>query len=276
MPEPPPTLFVWDANAIIIWQLTEIEMDVPPIAHAVVTSIDPDNYAVNVMILGFGGGQMPSLPVRVASHGPRDGVRGNFPELPQIGNWGIVAFPRGDIRNGVWMGTFEPASVDASPNQAGKVSPSYHAHYSGGWSIHQPDGTAAMVLADGTSLLAGAMLPVPTRHTIDGQQKRQATPFTHAERVPSPPGAFPLTLTHPSGATVHMSAGGGMTVNAASGQGITIVADGVTIAIVGGVVTITGALTTTQGITAGLGGGDSVTLQHHTHPSVGAPPTPGT
>ena len=40
-------------------------------------------------------------------------------------------------------------------------------------------------------------------------------------------------------------------------------------------VAITGALTATQGIQAGTGGADSVTLQHHTH-SGGPPPTPGT
>lgn len=267
-------------------------MDVPSVAHAVVTSIDSDNYALNVMILGFGGGQMPSLSVRVASHGPRDGVRGHFPELPQVGNWGIVVFPRGDIRNGVWMGTFEPSSLDASPNQAGKVSPSYHAHYSGGWSIHQPDGKQAMVLADGTSLRAGADLPQPTRHTLDGDQKRQTTPFTHAERVPQPPGAFPLILTHQSGATVVLDAGGGGEVHSASGQGLTLISNGATITATGGgdvtmtcagggqitisgtTITITGQLHVTGEVT-GKFGGDSVTLTQHLDPQ-GGPPIPGT
>lgn len=37
-----------------------------------------------------------------------------------------------------------------------------------------------------------------------------------------------------------------------------------------------GNFTTAGNITAGSGSGDSVTLQHHTHPSNGNPPTPGT
>lgn len=41
-------------------------------------------------------------------------------------------------------------------------------------------------------------------------------------------------------------------------------------------VQITGNVTITGSLTAGYGGVDSVTLQHHTHPSNGSPPTPGT
>lgn len=42
-----------------------------------------------------------------------------------------------------------------------------------------------------------------------------------------------------------------------------------------GNLTVTGAITATESIVAGQGGGDSVTLQHHTHDG-GEPPTPGT
>ena len=45
--------------------------------------------------------------------------------------------------------------------------------------------------------------------------------------------------------------------------------------IVVGNITTTGSITATQGIQAGTGGADSVTLQHHTHDG-GSPPTPGT
>lgn len=54
---------------------------------------------------------------------------------------------------------------------------------------------------------------------------------------------------------------------------IAITATKVTIS---GDLAVTGNITATNGITAGSGGGDSVTLQHHTHPSNGTPPTPGT
>ena len=43
----------------------------PTLAQAIVVSQDPDHYGLNVAIIGEMGGQMPTLPVRVASHGPR-------------------------------------------------------------------------------------------------------------------------------------------------------------------------------------------------------------
>lgn len=55
----------------------------------------------------------------------------------------------------------------------------------------------------------------------------------------------------------------------------TLTSTGVTITIGSCIVTITSSgITCTQGIQAGTGGADSVTLQHHNHG--GAPPTPGT
>lgn len=46
--------------------------------------------------------------------------------------------------------------------------------------------------------------------------------------------------------------------------------------VITGNVAITGVLTATQGIAAGYGGADLVTVQNHVHPSNGSPPTPGT
>jgi phage gp45-like len=43
-----------------------------------------------------------------------------------------------------------------------------------------------------------------------------------------------------------------------------------------GDITQTGSISASGSIKAGTGGGDSVGLQTHTHPSTGAPPTPGT
>lgn len=79
-------------------------------------------------------------------------------------------------------------------------------------------------------------------------------------------------------------------LNPAAGQYLFFTADGIKIADKNGNVltmtssgfaltgdlAVTGKITATDGITAGLGGADQVTLQHHTHPGNNQPPTPGT
>jgi hypothetical protein len=203
--------------------------DIPPLAEAVVTAQDPDNYGVFVTLLGQFGGQGPAIPVKVLTHGPRDAVRGSFPELPLPGQTGLVAFTRGDIRNGRWLGSTEQASVDTNPNVAGGLPMRYSAHYDGSWHYGDHTGTAAHVFADGSILLAGASLPAPTRHTIDANQVRQATPYTHAQRRPVPLGALPYAFTHASGTSVSVAAGGAASVTVAAGQTLTISVAGATL-----------------------------------------------
>ena len=253
---------------------------IPPVVEAIVVSQDPDNYAVNVMVLGIGGGQMTSLPVKVLTHGPRDALRGDFPELPHPGQTGLVVFTRGDIRNGRWIGSTEPALNDANPYTPGVTGLHYRARYSGAWDWHGPDGTTAAVLADGTSFLAGSALPSPTRHTVDGSQVRQATSFTQAQRVPSPPSPMPLTLRHASGTVLTMNADGSVSV-AIAGTTVTVDVSG-NATVTTTVFKIVGELQVTGEVTAGYGTGDSVTLRLHRHDhvqlggSLSDPPKPGT
>lgn len=203
----------------------------PSITKAVVLNQDPDNYQLIVSAIGRLGGQSPAVRVRVLTHGPRDAVRGNFPELPFPGTWGLVAFPSEDGRNGHWIGATEPALIDASPNAAAQVPPRYQAHYAGGWSFTGPDGTTAEAMADGSYFLSGNTLPVPTRHTLDGNQKRQATVFTAGERNPNPPGPYPATFAHKSGASVAFTAAGAVSASAAAGETLTLSANGATVTI---------------------------------------------
>lgn len=260
----------------------------PQVAHAVVYSQDPDNYGLNVLIQGHFGGQMPAIPVKVSSHGPRDGVRGHFPALPHPGQSGIVVFPRGDYRNGVWIGSFEPALNDANPNTQGTTGLHYHAHYAGDWSWRDNGGNVVETFADGSSLVVGAAPATPTRHTLDAKQARSPTPFTQPERQRVVPGAFPVTFAHKSGTTIVVGATGTFTATLAGGAiiagdaagNVTITATG-TMTVIGetaihGDVAVTGQITATGGIEAGFGTGDSVTLQHHSHTANNTPPTAGT
>jgi hypothetical protein len=230
----------------------------PSVTKAMVLSQDPDNYQLIVSAIGRLGGQSPAVRVRVLTHGPRDAVRGHFPELPLPGTWGLVAFASEDGRNGHWIGATEPALNDASPNAAGKVSPRYQAHYAGGWSFTGPDGVVAEVLADGSYFLSGTALPAPTRHTVDEQHKRQATPFTASERNPSPPGPYPARFNHKSGASVAVTAAGAVSAAAAPGQTATLSANGASVTIgAAGQVTVNAA--SGEPITMACNGG-SVTI----------------
>lgn len=251
----------------------------PFISDAQVVAQDPDTYSVFVILLGPGGGQGPILPVQVLTHGPRDAVRGNFPELPVVGQTGLVAFTRGDPRNGRWLGSYSPNLIDASAMSPGIGNVEYRASYGGGWAIRNEDGSEAVWWPDGSYLLAGAAtLPTPTRHTLDGNQARQRTPYTAAERVPAPPAPFPFIFAHQSGATAQVTAAGSVLLEAANGQTATVQANGATVVIdVSGNVSITSSGTvaaTAPSIKLGDGGTLQALLtataatvfNTHTHP----------
>ena len=84
----------------------------------------------------------------------------------------------------------------------------------------------AFVWPDGSSLTIGASgVPSLTRHTVDGDQNRVATPFTQAERVASAPGAFPFTYTQSTGTKIIVNSTGSVTVSGTSGQTINVTGD---------------------------------------------------
>ena len=93
--------------------------NIPLVATGMVTSQDGDRYRVYVMLDGAALGQMPALGVCVGTHGPRDGVRVKAAPLPTKGTRGVILFPRGDIRNGVWVCSVEGPENDALPGKPG-------------------------------------------------------------------------------------------------------------------------------------------------------------
>lgn len=189
------------------------------ITTAVVVSQDPDNYALNVALQGQWGSQMPAVSVQVMTHGPRDAVRGSFPELPLPGQLGIVVFPRADDRNGVWIGAVSPALNDASTLAPGNGNTAFAAHFGGGVSVRTRDGTIYEQLPDGTILTIGSgVAPVLTRHTVGPDQQRKRSAFTPADRIAAPPAApFAISITHPTGATATLSPTGNWSLTSAPG-----------------------------------------------------------
>jgi hypothetical protein len=202
-------------------------MSVPYMSKAIVTASAPP-YQVFVSLIGAMGGQGPTLPVQVLTPGPRDAVTGTFGPLPTVGTHGIVIFPSGDHRNGMWLGAFDPALPTAAAHAPGSSAMEYAAHYGGGWSRRSQTGVVEEILPDGSRIALGTPGVAPGRYTVDAGGNRQLTPFTASQRVPSPPAAFPLTVNHVTGASVVISASGSVNATAASGQAVTLTANGAT------------------------------------------------
>lgn len=190
-------------------------------AQAVVIGHGEDNGSVFVQ---FRTGQMPGAPVRMLYQGYADPLRVRQVPLPQRGTWGLVIFPNGDIRNGLWLGAYYPNQADALTTPATGTDPAmdYYAHWSGFWSLLDGGGNFAQQWPDGTSLTVAAATGVPTvyRHTVDDQQAQTKRAFTMAERVATTPAAFYLDLVHSTGLRVLVDVDGNLTITGnASGHG---------------------------------------------------------
>ncbi len=253
---------------------------IPTVVDATVYSRDASGYRVSVVLGGPFGSQMTSYPVDILiNSGYCDAVRGNWPPLPAIGTRGRVLFTNNDLRNGVWIGAVRSGLVDSSSHSAATPDLHYCANFDGSWFWHGQDGTVAFVAADGTQLLLGAALPQPTRHTLSGQT-RQTVPFTQAERNPSPPAAFPASLTLANGVSVAVTAAGALTVSGLAGQPVTVVGGGCSLTMAGGTITLGGTVVATGDVIA-LAGAAQVKLGAHLHSDAGGsgnsgPPVGGT
>lgn len=232
-------------------------MNVPPLTFGVVVETDPDNYRIGVSLQGFAGGQIPGpIPVLVGTQGARDAVLGRFPELPRIGTHGVVAFPRGDLRNGTWICAISPALNDASSLSPGTSGLEWHSYFGGGAFWRGEDGTTWQQWPDGTTVLVGASAPSPTRHTVGEGQTRERTSFPLAERVAFPVNAFQLLFQHPSGAEARVDTNGAVFLSAAAGQTATFTANATTI-----VIDASGDVNVTAASGAKINLGDGGTLQ---------------
>jgi hypothetical protein len=195
-----------------------------PSALATVLGQDGDAYRVVVVLEGFAGGQGPTVPVTVLTHGPRDALRIKQPPLPTKGTRGLVLFPRGDPRNGVWIGAVDGPMNDASATQVGMENIDYESHFSGYWRMLDESGNLTVTWPDGSNVSVGSPPAAATRHVVTAGQQRQQVSFAQADRVKSAPGAMPMVLRHASGAQVQVAANGDVSIT--SPHNVTIVASG--------------------------------------------------
>lgn len=217
-------------------------MAFPLIGVGMVVSHHPSRHAVYVMLRS---GQMPSQPVQVGFDGPADAVRLSQEELPTKGTWGVICFPQGDSRNGIWLRSYYAQNQDAIPSDTDPFL-HYKAEWSGYWEHRDKSGNESRVFPDGTAITYSATGALPTvyRHVVDGAQVRQQVPFTQTERVPNPPAPFIYTMAHASGTQVQVDSAGNTTVTGASSATLTLNFGGTTL-----VIDANGDLTVTAGST---------------------------
>jgi hypothetical protein len=243
-------------------------MGMPLLTVGHVLNHAPDGHGVQVMLKS---GESPMLPVLVGTHGPNDGLRVNQMELPGRGTWGLIAFPHGDARNGIWICSYNTNALDAFSSGPSDTAMRYRSHFSGHWDMLDNAGNAAEVWPDGSSMVVGNGGAVPTayRHTVDATGARQRTVLTHAQRVAAPPAPMPRVFTHASGATASIDPTGlwtitttGFTLTIAPGGTTTLVQSGELAATyhhatLNGDIVLTGNMTTTGNVVVGAGASGS-------------------
>lgn len=261
--------------------------------YGTVTAPDPDNYGVFVILDGPFGQSGPTISVEIGTHGPRDAVRGHYPELPLPGQRGLIMFPRHDLRNAIWVCSVRSALNDSNPLTANSLPQHTELAYGGGVFWRGPDGSEFSQYPDGSTLQIGPSAPKLTRHTIGSGQARSATPFPLAQRAPSGVASFGLLFTQAgTGASLQLTASGGWIITAAPGQNILFQVSGgasttltssqiemvasTNVSMATPTLAVSGQIEATGNITADSGaGGGSVTLLNHQH-GVGTPQPAGT
>jgi hypothetical protein len=207
---------------------------IPALAIARVTAHDPPR---RVQVVFGSTGQQPSFTVQMGlDYGNALSVRQK--PLPGIGSWGLVAFPRGDYRNGIWLCTYMPNLMDAM-TYAGQATDPFidmEAHFSGYWRQLDGKGQEAKQWPDGSFFNAasggGSILTLPTvyRHIVDNNQQKRV-PYTRQDRIPNPPSPFGFAFVHQTGTLATIGPSGNALVSGAAGKTITLVANGATIQI---------------------------------------------
>lgn len=201
-------------------------MSAPPFARGVVVGYNPQDQD-SVVVMFPNSGQIAGYPVKVLHRGAADFMRIDQDPLPTRGTWGLVAFPEGDVRNGIWLGSYYPAKANAVTSPPGDPTVRYHAHYSGDWDYLDGAGVEAHQWADGSYFVAGSgALPTAYRQTVDENQTVSRLAYARSARIPSPPSAFPFTYVHESGTSISVDVSGNVTVALAASKVLNITQGG--------------------------------------------------
>lgn len=166
-------------------------MSLPPWPiRAQVIAQNPVNDSLTVLLHSA---QLTGFEVSMLYHGAADGLRLNKKPLPSRGTWGLVVFPNGDSRNGMWLGAYHPNLQTSVPADASDPFMDYESHQSGHYQLLDQFGNYLRSYADGsteTVNASGGAVPTTYRYIVDGNQQQQRVAFPYSQRVANPPAPF--------------------------------------------------------------------------------------
>lgn len=170
--------------------------------------------------------------IRVRIARPRAHPAAGAYSLPEVGDWGVVAFTRDDMRTGAWLGSLDDRFRNLVPEEVWTedVRADLRHHPGDQWTLEHGDGTSEHHWPDGSHLrlsttkdgstsnagLRGAVTErMGTRKVGPGEGERQA--YAGAERPP-----VDVEFQHSSGATVRITADGTFQLATPKGHSIEV------------------------------------------------------
>jgi hypothetical protein len=157
-------------------------------------------------------GQVVGHPVKM-TYDQADGLRIRQKSLPGRGTWGVIVFPNGDQRNGVWIGAYNAILADAITSGPGDDFIEYFSHWSGYWDYLSESGDKTIAFPDGTTITIteSGTAASTYRHVVDQNHNQLRVPVAQTDRIPTPAPAKIITVTHASGTKVNVDAAGNVT-----------------------------------------------------------------
>jgi len=195
-----------------------------------VTREDEPPYAgtVDVLLLDYAPIDDPSRTYRVRVLRPRAHPSAGTYALPEVGDFGLVAFYANDPRAGVWLGALDDALRNMIPEELWKQDPYAELRHfpSDRYAIYHGDGTEEHVWPDGTFLKVttrkdGTPSNRTYREKLTRRRVRRKIREFASRREDYTPHREPpqdLVFRHASGAVVHLSADGSIVVQTARGH----------------------------------------------------------
>lgn len=224
-------------------------MPMPLLSQAWVTGRDASKRTLYVRLSSTQG---TGIPVGIGYHGPADDLRVDQKPLPRIGTMGLVAFPYGDARNGIWIQSIYGAGNAATmPNGDGRL----RTEWTGEVEYMSDSGDYYHRFPDGSYFTLGTDTSVPdiTRRIVNSSQTYEDVTAPDSVRRSGTVDPKPFQFVHSSGVTV-LVADDSVTVTLKDGSKFVVGSDG----------TPDGLVLVSKFVEI---------FNSHTHPSAGAVPT---
>jgi hypothetical protein len=225
-------------------QQSQYTTSFPILTIARVVSVNPTDHTIWIVLPS---GTTTNTEVKILYNGQADFWRINQEPLPLPGTWGLVAFPYGDSRGGIWLGSIYSTS-DINAITTNSPTPTvfdtqtkYYSHYSGYYRLIDYLGNSFERFPDGSSISI-SVSGVPPKiygHQLSTDAQGNVIPITvqinDADRTPNPPSQpYFIGINHATGASIDIVPSGTITVSGVPPNGGTIVVDNAGNVIVNG------------------------------------------